>query len=127
MIKKWTSIAVAILISVFVLGYAGTAYAAPLKDDESITLSYKKGNINCLIKWSYAYNEVAYYEILVEKDGSFVVDPVTEYLQKPSSRGRVTYKVAATTPGTYHFTVLLRNAYGGTINFPPDYYYYTIE
>ncbi len=80
-----------------------------------------------MIKWKYDLSEVAYYEILVEKDGSFVVDPVTEYLKKPSKNGRVAYKVAATTPGTYRFLILLRNAYGGTINFPPDYYYYTVE
>lgn len=115
------------MVLVFVLSYASVGYAAPLKNDESITLSYKKGYITCLIKWSYNYNEVSYYEILVEKDGSFVVDPVTEGLKRPSKIGRVSYKVLATTPGTYRFLVILRNPYGGTINFPPDYYYYTVE
>jgi hypothetical protein len=124
--RRIAGVLTVILVLGFVLGVAGSASAGRLKNDETVDLTYKKGKIKCVVRWSYEYSKVASYDITVwrQTPGFWeYVDSTDTVLRKPAAKGRVSYEVAATS-GYYYFQVVLPNEYGGNMTYPDNVDHY---
>ena len=109
-----------LLALVIVLSLSGVASAAPLRNDESVKLSYANGVIKCVVRWNYEMSKVHSYDINVFKDYG-TVDSTSVTLRRDSLRGRLVYTVVPTGSGVYNFDIYLQGIYGNTINSPTGY------